>query len=75
MLTIPMPMRVWNWSSIGSYISAFGVLVFLIGVAHAFARRQPAGDNPWEQGRDNAGMDFEFTAAIPDQFTELPKVK
>ena len=32
----------WNyWSSIGSYIAAVGVLVFLFGVLHAFA--PPAG--------------------------------
>ncbi|MEL0072094.1 MAG: cytochrome c oxidase subunit I, partial [Rhodobiaceae bacterium] len=65
----------WNyWSSIGSYISAFGVLVFLIGVAHAFARRQPAGDNPWGEGATT----LEWTLSSPPpfhQFSELPKIK
>ena len=38
----------WNFvSSIGSYISEFGVLVFLFGLAEAFLRKRAAGPNPW----------------------------
>src|SRR6056300_1150055 len=38
----------WNFvSSTGSYISSFAVLVFLFGVYLAFARKVPAGNNPW----------------------------
>lgn len=38
----------WNFvSSIGSYLSAIGVLVFLFGVAEAFMRKREAGNNPW----------------------------
>ena len=65
----------WNyWSSIGSYISAFGVLVFLFGVVHAFARRQEAGNNPWGVGADT----LEWTLSSPPpfhQFSDLPKIK
>ncbi len=65
----------WNyWSSIGSYIAAFGVLVFLVGVAHAFARRQPAGNNPWGEGATT----LEWTLSSPPpfhQFSDLPRIK
>ncbi|WP_274629365.1 cytochrome c oxidase subunit I [Arvimicrobium flavum] len=41
----------WNFiSSIGSYVAAAGVIVFLIAVAEAFARRRAAGANPWGEG-------------------------
>jgi cytochrome c oxidase subunit 1 len=41
----------WNLvSSIGSYISFVGLLVFLVGVAVAFRRRVPAAANPWGVG-------------------------
>ncbi len=56
----------WNHvSSIGSYISAVGVLIFLYGLALAFiaqgeGRRQSVG-----RGRDHAGMDAVLAAAVP----------
>jgi cytochrome c oxidase subunit 1 len=41
----------WNLiSSIGSYISAFRVVIFLFGVVWAFVRKERAGDNPWVVG-------------------------
>src|SRR5437868_5890998 len=41
----------WNMvSSIGSYISGFGALVFFFGVAQAFLRKEHAADNPWGAG-------------------------
>src|SRR3954466_12710965 len=41
----------WNLvSSLGSYISGFGVLIFIYGVIDAFARKQQAADNPWGPG-------------------------
>src|SRR5206468_1785559 len=41
----------WNYvSSIGSFISAAGTIVFFYGVFHAFARKQRAADNPWGAG-------------------------
>jgi cytochrome c oxidase subunit 1 len=65
----------WNyWSSMGSYIAAFGVLIFLFGVFHALARKQPAGANQWGEGATT----LEWTLSSPPpfhQFSELPKVK
>ncbi|MEL0071582.1 MAG: cytochrome c oxidase subunit I, partial [Rhodobiaceae bacterium] len=59
---------------IGSYIAAFGVLIFLFGVFHALARKQPAGANQWGEGATT----LEWTLSSPPpfhQFSELPKVK
>ena len=65
----------WNWvSSMGSYLSAFGVIIFLIGVAHAFMRKQKAGDNPWGEGAKT----LEWTLTSPPPFhcyEVLPKIK
>ena len=42
----------WNYiSSIGSYISAIGFIVFLVGIAHAFSRKTVAAANPWGEAR------------------------
>src|SRR5438094_6031271 len=41
----------WNYvSSIGAYISAAGLIVFFVGLAWAFIRKERAGDNPWGAG-------------------------
>src|SRR5437868_5412126 len=65
----------WNLvSSIGSYISGFGALVFFIGVIHAFLRKQRAGDNPWGAGATT----LEWTLPSPPpfhQYNELPLIK
>jgi cytochrome c oxidase subunit 1 len=62
----------WNFiSSIGSYISGVGFLVFLFGVALSFARRVPAADNPWGEGATT----LEWTLSSPPprhQFDRLP---
>jgi cytochrome c oxidase subunit 1 len=65
----------WNyWSSIGSYISAFGVLIFLFGVVHALVRKQPAGNNPWGEGANT--LEWTLTSPPPfHQFSDLPKIK
>ncbi|PLX36186.1 MAG: cytochrome c oxidase subunit I [Hyphomicrobiales bacterium] len=65
----------WNYiSSIGSYISAAGVIVFLIGVFSAFARKQPAGDNPWGEGATT--LEWTLTSPPPfHQFETLPRIK
>jgi cytochrome c oxidase subunit 1 len=64
----------WNYiSSIGSYISALGVVIFLVGVAHAFAAKRKAGDNPWGEGATT----LEWTLSSPPpfhQFEKLPRV-
>ncbi len=65
----------WNyWSSIGSYISAFGVLIFLFGVFSAYAKKVKAPDNPWGEGATT----LEWTLPSPPpfhQFSTLPIIK
>jgi cytochrome c oxidase subunit I len=64
----------WNWiSSMGSYCSAAGVIVFLFCVAQAYARKIPAGNNPWGVGADT----LEWTLPSPPpfhQYMELPRI-
>jgi cytochrome c oxidase subunit I len=61
-------------SSIGSYISGVGVLIFLFTVVHAFKRGEQAADNPWGEGATT----LEWTLPSPPpfhQFNELPVFK
>ena len=56
----------WNMvSSIGSYIAFAGFLVFLFGIAYAFARKVHAAANPWGVRRHHARMDAAVAAAVP----------
>ncbi len=65
----------WNYvSSMGSYLSALGVLIFLYGVYHAFSKKVKAADNPWGE----AATTLEWTLSSPPpfhQFSTLPKIK
>src|SRR5437879_5627383 len=65
----------WNLvSSLGSYISGFGVLIFIYGVIDAFVRKQQAAANPWGA----ASTTLEWTLSSPPpfhQFEVLPKVQ
>ena len=65
----------WNYvSSIGSYLSVLGALVFFYGVFHAFAKKVPAGDNPWGE----SATTLEWTLPSPPEFhsfEELPRIK
>ncbi len=65
----------WNMvSSYGSYLSAVGVLIFLYGVFSAFAKKVPAGDNPWGE----YATTLEWTLPSPPpfhQFSTLPIIK
>ena len=65
----------WNLvSSIGSYISAFGVVIFFYGLAVAFMRKEKAADNPWGPGATT----LEWTLPSPPpfhQFEVLPRIK
>ncbi len=65
----------WNYvSSIGSYISGFGVLIFLFGVFLAFRRKVKAADNPWGEGATT----LEWTLSSPPpfhQYERLPRVR
>src|SRR5215469_2257169 len=66
----------WNLvSSIGSYISGIGLLIFLYGLFDAFVlRKQRAADNPWGAGATT----LEWTLPSPPpfhQFETLPRVQ
>ncbi len=65
----------WNLvSSIGSYISAFSVLIFIYGMVLAFARKERAAGNPWGAGATT----LEWTLPSPPpfhQFETLPRVQ
>jgi len=65
----------WNEvSSYGSYIAGFGVLVFFFGMAEAFMKKRPAGNNPWGVGATT----LEWTLSSPPpfhQFETLPRIK
>jgi cytochrome c oxidase subunit 1 len=65
----------WNYvSSIGSYISGFGVLIFLFGMVLAFAKKERAGNNPWGPGATT----LEWTLSSPPpfhQYETLPLIR
>jgi len=65
----------WNLvSSIGAFISGFGMLIFLYGLAEAFLRKRQAADNPWGAGATT----LEWTLPSPPpfhQFETLPRVQ
>src|ERR1043166_4894746 len=64
-----------NVSSIGSYISGVGVLIFLYGLFDAFyLRKERAANNPWGPGATT----LEWTLSSPPpfhQFNTLPRIK
>ena len=65
----------WNMvSTYGSYISAFGVLVFLFALWRGFASGAKASENPWGEGATT----LEWTLPSPPNFhsyDELPEIK
>jgi cytochrome c oxidase subunit 1 len=65
----------WNLvSSIGSYLSVFGLLIFFVGLVVAFRRKEQAAANPWGPGATT----LEWTLSSPPpfhQFEVLPKIK
>ena len=75
MSTIPDAFAGFNLiSSIGAFISGFGVLIFLYGLLDAYMRKVPAGDNPWGVGATT----LEWTLPSPPpfhQFETLPRVQ
>jgi cytochrome c oxidase subunit 1 len=64
----------WNYvSSIGMYISTAGLVVFFIGLVHAFMRKEKAAANPWGPGATT----LEWTLPSPPpfhQFDVLPRI-
>ena len=65
----------WNYiASIGSYISAVGVLVFLVLIVEAFVSKRKAGANQWGEGATT--MEWQVSSPPPfHTFDALPKVK
>lgn len=65
----------WNYvSSVGSYISFVGVIIFLVGVWEAFARKRVAGDNPWGEGATT--LEWQLPSPPPyHQWEQLPRIK
>ena len=65
----------WNFvSSMGSYLSVLGTLVFLYAMIQAFMRKEQAANNPWGEGATT----LEWTLSSPPpfhQFNELPRIK
>jgi len=64
----------WNFiSSIGAYVFAVGVVVFIANMVLAFRRKVPAGNSPWGEGATT----LEWTLPSPPpfhQFDALPRV-
>ncbi|MCA1968426.1 MAG: cytochrome c oxidase subunit I [Rhizobium sp.] len=65
----------WNYvSSIGSYLSAFAVLIFLVSVFEAFAKKRIAGNNPWGEGATT--LEWQLSSPPPfHQWEQLPRIK
>ena len=65
----------WNRiSSIGALLSTIGLVVFLISIVDAFARKRKAADNPWGVGATT----LEWTLPSPPPFhtfETLPRIK
>jgi len=65
----------WNYiSSMGSYITAVGTLVFFVGMVLALLKKERAVDNPWGVGATT----LEWTLSSPPpfhSFETLPRIK
>jgi cytochrome c oxidase subunit I len=65
----------WNMvSSVGALLSTIGLVVFLISIVDAFARKRKAADNPWGVGATT----LEWTLPSPPPFhtfETLPRIK
>jgi cytochrome c oxidase subunit 1 len=65
----------WNFvSSMGSYVSGVGVLIFLYTMWEAFSKKRVAGNNPWGAGATT----LEWMLPSPPPFHQwevLPRIK
>jgi cytochrome c oxidase subunit I len=65
----------WNFiSSLGSYLSAVAMVLFLFGIFRAFTSKERAADNPWGVGATT----LEWTLSSPPpfhQFSTLPVIR
>ncbi|MCH9765609.1 MAG: cytochrome c oxidase subunit I [Alphaproteobacteria bacterium] len=71
----PDAYALWNEvSSYGSYMTALGTIVFLIGLMVAFARKEAAGNNPW--GPSATTLEWTLSSPPPfHSFETLPKIQ
>jgi len=72
----------WNMvSSVGSWISAFGALIFLVLVWRTLTAGEKVGDNPWGEGATtlewklSSPPPFHSFEELPTEFMEDDKVK
>jgi cytochrome c oxidase subunit 1 len=65
----------WNMvSSLGSYLTVIGTVLFFIGIVHAFRGRRAAGDNPWGVGATT--LEWSLTSPPPFHCYEtLPRIR
>jgi len=65
----------WNFvSSIGAYISGFGILIFIYAMIEAFMKKVPAADNPWGAGATT--LEWPLSSPPPfHQFETLPRIQ
>jgi cytochrome c oxidase subunit 1 len=65
----------WNFvSSLGSYLSAIAMLLFLYGIYRAFAGSERASENPWGEGATT--LEWSLSSPPPfHQFNTLPVIK
>ncbi|HWL05280.1 MAG TPA: cytochrome c oxidase subunit I [Xanthobacteraceae bacterium] len=65
----------WNLvSSLGSYVSAFGLVIFFVCMARALIRKEVAANNPWGPGATT--LEWTLTSPPPfHQFEVLPQIK
>jgi len=64
--------EIWNLlSTLGAFVIAVGVLLFIINFFYSAARNERAGDNPWE----GATLEWATSSPPPDyNFAQIPEV-
>ncbi|MBN9307280.1 MAG: cytochrome c oxidase subunit I [Devosia sp. 67-54] len=69
----PDAYAMWNLvSSIGAYISTFGVILFVATMIEAFVRKRPAVANPWGEGATT--LEWTLTSPPPEHtYNVLPR--
>ena len=61
-------------SSLGSYLSALGVVIFLYVVWQAFSKKRVAADNPWGEGATTLEWTIDGVPGHGNFGPELPTV-
>jgi cytochrome c oxidase subunit 1 len=71
-----LPDRGWTWlnfvSTVGAFVAALGVAVFLVNLVVSRHKRVPAGDDPW------GGYSLEWATTSPPpehNFDKLPRIR